>query len=104
MHIKHATFIEPENKEIKVWRYLDFTKLVSLLDSRNLYFTRADKFDDAFEGSWPKANVEARKPKVVKTDDPDWKSFYTVAEALTPLYSQYRRYVAINCWHMNEYE
>jgi len=38
-----------------------FTKFVSLIDSRRLYFTRADKFDDPFEGSWPKMNVVARQ-------------------------------------------
>ena len=61
MYEEHPTFIQPENEEIKVWRYMDFTKLVSLIDSRRLYFTRADKFADPFEGSWPKINVLARE-------------------------------------------
>jgi hypothetical protein len=95
---------EPVNKEIKVWRYLDFTKLVSLLDNRSLYFTRADNFEDKFEESWPKANVDARKPKKVETDDINFKNFYTISEASTPLFEQWRRFVAINSWHMNDYE
>jgi hypothetical protein len=43
-----------------IWRYIDFTKLVSILNSRSLFFARADQFDDPFEGSSTQANVEAR--------------------------------------------
>lgn len=35
----------------KLWRYMDFTKYVSLLSSRGLYFTRTDCFEDMFEGA-----------------------------------------------------
>lgn len=35
----------------KVWRYMDFTKFVSLLDKRELWFTRADELNDPFEGT-----------------------------------------------------
>ena len=61
MYEEHPIFIQPENEDIKVWRYMDFTKLVSLIDSLRLYFTRADKFEDPFEGSFPKINVAARR-------------------------------------------
>ena len=40
----------PEPKS-KLWRYMDFTKYVSLLSSRGLYFTRTDCFEDTFEGA-----------------------------------------------------
>ena len=56
----HPVFVQPESEDVRVWRYMDFTKFVSFIDSRRLYFTRADKFDDPFEGSWPKINVFAR--------------------------------------------
>ena len=46
MYEKHPVFFQPDDEEIKVWRYMDFTKLISLIDSRRLYFTRADKFND----------------------------------------------------------
>jgi hypothetical protein len=35
----------------KLWRYMDFTKYVSLLSTHALYFARADCFDDVFEGA-----------------------------------------------------
>lgn len=50
------TYLIPRPYEIptadaKLWRYMDFTKYVSLLSSRGLYFTRADCFEDIFEGA-----------------------------------------------------
>jgi hypothetical protein len=37
--------------EITLWRYMDLAKFLHLLESRSLFFPRADKFDDAFEGA-----------------------------------------------------
>ncbi|MGF9958045.1 hypothetical protein QRE62_01345 (plasmid) [Bacillus mycoides] len=34
----------------KLWRFMDFTKLVSILSTNSLYFRRSDKFKDVFEG------------------------------------------------------
>jgi len=61
MYEAHPVFVQPDDPNVKVWRYMDFTKLVSLLDSRTLYFTRPDKFDDPFEGSLPHMDVAARQ-------------------------------------------
>ena len=36
---------------------MDFSKLVSLLDRKALFFTRAHKLEDQFEGTWSKATV-----------------------------------------------
>lgn len=36
-----------------LWRYMSFEKFVSLLATKTLFFTRADKFDDPFEGFTP---------------------------------------------------
>ena len=60
MYKEHPVFRQPDEPTIKVWRYMDFTKLVSLIDSRRLYFARVDLLGDPFEGSWPKINVAAR--------------------------------------------
>ena len=34
-------------------KYMSFEKFVSLLGTKSLFFTRADKFDDPFEGFTP---------------------------------------------------
>lgn len=61
MYNEHPTFQAPEDEDVKVWRYMDFTKFVSLLDKRSLYFCRVDKLGDPFEGSLTEMNVKARE-------------------------------------------
>src|SRR5215216_1654731 len=36
---------------LKIWRFLDFWKVADLLDTRELHFTRLDKFSDSLEGT-----------------------------------------------------
>ncbi len=49
MHKLHRDFELPENNP-KIWRYMDFTKFMDMLDKESIFFTRSDKFDDKFEG------------------------------------------------------
>lgn len=42
---------EVPSPETQLWRYMDFTKYVSLLSSRALYFSRADQCGDSYEGA-----------------------------------------------------
>lgn len=100
----HPTFIEPEDENIKIWRYLDFTKLISLLDSRRLYFTRCDKFDDPFEGSWPKPNVEARKFVPEDLPEEEQVKHLEAMNRMGDINKNWPRYMAVNCWHANEHE
>ena len=48
-----------------LWRFMDFSKFVALLDKRSIYFARADKLGDRFEGA---AGAAQRRP--------DWDTFY----------------------------
>ena len=52
MYKEHQIF-EPPEKNAKIWRYMDFAKLVWMLNHRCLYFTNVDKLkiEDPFEGS-----------------------------------------------------
>lgn len=75
----HAVTESPDRGQ-SLWRFLDFTKYVSMLDHGALYFTRSDQFTDPFEGLlW-------RRPPV--SEDPD----------------ELRRRVFVSSWHMNDHE
>lgn len=63
MYKKSPFFKSPESENVKIWRYLDFTKFISLLETNSLYFARADQFNDPFEGSYTKADVQNRNEK-----------------------------------------
>jgi len=84
-----------------IWRFIDFTKFVDLLDKQALFFCRADKFADPYEGSYP-AKFFLREKQVAEryTEIQDYPPIHCVPEQRRRL----REYVAINCWHMNEHE
>lgn len=98
MYKEHPVFEKPGNAEARIWRYMDFTKFVSLLDKSALFFSRADKLDDPFEGSYSKANVKLR-PQMYKDKVPP-----DVLQHLTKVHKLFLKYTVINCWHLNEYE
>jgi hypothetical protein len=62
----HPRFVAPSNPEIRLWRYMDLSKFIALLQDRALYFARADKLGDPFEGSSPKKNQEILQEAMVR--------------------------------------
>jgi hypothetical protein len=75
----HPSFPLVGNLET-IWKFMDFTKYLSILEDKCMYFNRADSFKDPFEGTLP------------VLQDPD------------PLVDNLRSSVYINCWHVNPYE
>lgn len=53
-------FLHTPPKDAILWRYMDFVKFISLLETNTLFFARADKLGDPFEGSFPKKNATVR--------------------------------------------
>lgn len=104
MHKPHPTFERPEDPEVKIWRYMDFTKLVSLLDTSSLWFTRADMFGDQFEGSYPRMNVLARQTLPADVPEDQRPGLLKLLREWSDIGREWPRYVAVNCWHINEYE
>lgn len=98
MYKEHPVFEKPENENVKIWRYMDFTKFMSLLDRSALFFTRADKLGDPFEGSFPKVNVELR-PEIYKDKIPP-----SALKSFSKLRMSFLKCTIVNCWHLNEYE
>lgn len=101
MYKEHPSFIQPDKEHIKIWRYMDFTKFISLIETNNLYFTRADKFNDPFEGSWPKNSVINRNKLIAGTSEEDRRMH---AKEYSRSMKSLRLHYAINCWHENESE
>lgn len=91
--------ITPTDETI-IWRYMDLTKLLSILEDNTLFFTRADGFEDDFEGSLPKKNFEEREIQRVleRRHAKPWD--FSDSEYIKNL----NRYVGISCWHNNPVE
>lgn len=99
----HPSFVQPSDIAAKIWRYMDFTKFVAMLDSRALFFSRIDLLGDPFEGSTPRGNENYWKLVQEKhgTDD-------TIVErnkeTIRGLARFSREHTFVNCWHLNDYE
>ena len=108
----HAEFHWPEDPSVTVWRYLDLAKYLSMLESNALFFSRLDKLNDPFEGSRPRATIEAKdaslallfgglgaiEPEETAKRVAEIKRLdSTLARAMT-------RWCAANCWHLGEHE
>jgi hypothetical protein len=87
-----------------IWRYLNFTQLLSILERDAIWFNNVNQFDDPYEGTIPKANLEAEIDDLVEDFDiprndmleiyrnvAGWKDF-SVSGAY------------VNCWNVNEHQ
>ena len=97
MYKEHEAFAPPPPDAV-LWRYMDFTKFVSLLEKQALFFARADKLkDDPFEGAWPDLS-RARIRKFL--EEPTGH----LVQTLLPFFKELRRFTLINCWHESPHE
>jgi hypothetical protein len=93
----HPHFVFPQDPNTILWRYMDFTKFLSMLEESALFMTRVDKFKDPFEGtitSFDKTNRNILYDKGMADILP-------IMDHLNDLQRE-RSYV--NCWHANEFE
>lgn len=102
---------KPEDENVKIWRYMDFTEFVSLLDRSALFFCRADKLGDPFEGSSTKPDVKRMKELEHFDDTKLTAELQELSNELKEVPKLYIEIVKkflknsfINCWHLNEFE
>jgi hypothetical protein len=119
---EHPVFKKPDSHDQTIWRYMDFTKFVSMLENRALYFRNLEKLSksDFFEGMLPNNFYEHRK----------WTSLNDVpllernrfshsgpllpADELAVIKSQREKHAKlvwsnrksryVNCWHISAHE
>lgn len=96
---EHPVFQPPEDPDIKIWKYMDLPKYISLLDKQALYFARADvlaKFDP-FEGQYPREFVSSFLDRAKTKQEKKHLKKILRDEDFT-------RMLIINCWHINDVE
>jgi hypothetical protein len=52
MFNEHPSFQAPANPNVSIWRYMDLTKFLWMLQEKALFFTRADFLGDPYEGHY----------------------------------------------------
>ena len=86
----HPIFRDAPPDGAPLWRYMTYAKFAAMMQAGVLRFTRVDKFDDHFEGVWPRRDLES------------WNRISTLPAGFT---EQTRRtHVAASCWINLEHE
>ncbi len=98
-YVRHSDLTIPPREE-KIWRYLDFTKFIAMLETRTLFFSRVDLLGDPFEGSLTKRDYDLREAFINSL--PVSEREILRREDLST--EKLRRTFYVNCWHMNDYE
>jgi hypothetical protein len=78
--------IQPKDNAT-LWRYMSFEKFANILATESLFFSRADKYDDKFEGYIPESVIVFYESEGIRIDP-----------------NNFRPYIMCNCWHHGEEE
>lgn len=76
---------------------MSFEKFVNILAKKSLFFTRADKFEDRFEGHVPPLIERYYKQKTDRFGE-------TGGRAVRELWEKWRKCVMCSCWHRGDQE
>lgn len=113
---------EIPDQETKLWRYMDFTKYVSLLSSKAIYFTRTDCFEDLFEGAkgirknkerWDSHYLEFFKRAIMNppeghvcelSEEQIEKDAQRLLKEMEVGGEAHKKRTFVNCWHESEHE
>jgi len=95
---EHEAFFPP-SENCAIWRYMDFTKYVSLLETGRLFLARADSFEDPYEGAWSTAGVRLLREQSASGGIPA----HAVDQLLTFASSQ-QKAMYLSCWHVGDHE
>ncbi len=96
---------KPPPDESAIWRYMDFTKFVALLETRSLFFPRVAMLEDPFEGSFPQGQTMLERvrgmlppgaipPGAVVNFSPEMERAWVTM----------REWTFVSCWHVAPYE
>jgi hypothetical protein len=120
MHIPHPTFRPPPDMDGKIWQYMELAEFVSMLHRKALFFIKANKLRDPYEGFIPQFNNMERSSEYNKEEKEEEKeeeekqnfqsqdrsnhSIDRPPQTMLKQFQLYRETVLINPWHHNEYE
>lgn len=109
MITEHVSFLPPVDPNISIWRYMDLTKFLWMLQKSALYFARADLLGDPFEGHHTKKTIELEEAWIESLRKRQGGSL-DMNLAVQNVRAMFRNASAlksthyVNCWHMNDSE
>ncbi len=112
MHEDHPTFRPPPDIDGKIWQYMELAEFVSMLHRKALFFIKANKLRDPYEGIIPQFNNIVRssedngekEKQYFQSQEKSNHVIRTLPQTMIQQFQLYRELVLINPWHYNEYE
>jgi hypothetical protein len=112
MHKSHLAFRAPPDTDGKIWQYMELAEFVSMLNRKALFFVKASKLRDPYEGIIPQYSNMIRSKRENEEQKQYFQSVYEsnngvnrkMAQTMADQFQMYRQLVLINPWHYNEYE
>ncbi|MFN7936600.1 MAG: hypothetical protein U0R19_24980 [Bryobacteraceae bacterium] len=101
MPVESHPLFPPLPEEPLLWRYLDFAKFIALLETSSLFFCRADKLEDSWEGSIADLNSKARE-RMYSELPPTLRD--STSEMFSSMGLRLRKLTFICCWHASLHE
>ena len=102
MGYQEHRFVVTPSDETVIWRYIDIVKLTHLLQTSELFFTRADLAGDDFEGSYTQGNKQWYerwfRDLYGKEAGEEWIRNVSAFNRGLP------KWMYLNCWHANDGE
>ncbi len=94
----------PPDDDAVIWRYMDFTKLVALLETRTLFFPRVSALEDPFEGAFPRTQplLERMLSILPVRLPPD--AVVHMSPGLETIGVTLRKWTYVSCWHISAHE
>jgi hypothetical protein len=97
--------IEETDLDQTVWRYLTFSKYISLITYRALWFSKLNIFTDRYEGAMPTvadAGMLAEHQKLTRLLDPSMHE--QIDDMNKKNVEDGRELIVTNCWFISEFE
>lgn len=108
MYSEHPIFIDPEEENLFLWRFIDFTKFVSILLKKALFFCKANSLGDSWEGSYPKKEIDYFPRMFEDTyknkDDKISEKVSNHIDDINIGIENQKNINLVSCWHYNETE
>jgi hypothetical protein len=111
---QHAFCVQSTHPDTNVWRFMDLSKFVDLLQQRRLFFASLGALGDPFEGTITRRSAETA-PEVIRhryveqilqnKADPTEKVVEYMQASMKKARKHFRDEQAfVSCWHINEHE
>jgi hypothetical protein len=99
---EHDVFAAPDREDTPLWRYMSLAKLLSLVSTRSLFFSRSDLLDDPWEGAVTPETIKQMRDSLSEHIRPE--QLDTLLSTISDFRREHRKVVHVTSWHMSEHE